>query len=215
MSERTDRIRWQLVSGLLQRFHLERVSERYPHRLVLAAFNLVNGTLSIGLIGCVALATHQAFIFPSLGATAFILFHLPLAEAASPRNVLCAHAVGALCGWLCLTLFGLQDAPSAFVGGVDLARSGAAALSLGTTAGLMTLLRIPHPPAGATALIVSLGLMPALAQIPVLIAGVLLLLVQAFVLNRLAGIAYPLWAPAPAASASGGGPARGLPTGSQ
>lgn len=195
MSERTDRIRWQLVSGLLQKFHLERVSERYPHHLVLAAFNLVNGTISIGLIGFVALVTHQAFIFPSLGATAFILFHLPLAESASPRNVLCAHTLGALCGWLCLSLFGLQDAPSAFDQGVNLARAGAAALSLGTTAGLMTLLRIPHPPAGATSLIVSLGLMPTLGQIPVLIAGVLLLLVQAFVLNRLAGIRYPLWSP--------------------
>jgi CBS-domain-containing membrane protein len=198
MSERTDRIRLQLVSGLLQKVHLERVSERYPHHLVLAAFNLVNGALSIGLIGCVALLTGQAFIFPSLGATAFILFHLPLAEAASPRNVLCAHTIGALCGWFCLYLFGLQDAPSAFVAGMDLARAGAAALSLGSTAALMTLLRIPHPPAGATTLVVSLGLMPALAQIPVLIAGVLLLLVQAFVLNRLAGIRYPVWAPRPA-----------------
>jgi CBS domain-containing membrane protein len=194
MSERTDRIRWQLVSGLLRRLHLERFTERYPHHVVLALFNFVNGTLSIGLIATVALLTHQAFIFPSLGATAFILFHLPLAEAASPRNVLCSHFLGALCGWLCLALFGLQDEPSAFIEGMDLARVGAAALALGSTAGLMALLRIPHPPAGATSLVVSLGLMPALGQIPVLLAGVMLLLAQAFLLNRLAGIPYPLWA---------------------
>ena len=196
MSERTDRLRWQLVSGLSKKFHLERFSERYPHHVVLAGFNLVNGTLSIGLIACVALVTHQAFIFPSLGATAFILFHVPLAEVASPRNVLVGHLIGALCGWICLALFGLQHEPSAFVEGMNLARAGAAALSLGTTAGLMVLLRVPHPPAGATALIVSLGLMPALAQIPVLLAGVGLLIGQAFVLNRLAGIRYPVWAPA-------------------
>jgi CBS domain-containing membrane protein len=195
MSQRTDHVRWQLVSGLLRRFHLERFTERYPHHLVLAAFNLVNGTLSIGLIATVALVTQQAFIFPSLGATAFILFHLPMAEAAAPRNVLCAHLMGAVCGWLCLVLFGLLDHPSAFEEPMDYARVGAAALALGTTAGLMALLRIPHPPAGATSLIVALGLMPALAQIPVLIAGVLLLLGQALVLNRLAGIPYPLWSP--------------------
>jgi len=195
MSERTDRIRWQLVSGLLRRFHLERYTERYPRHVVLAAFNLVNGTLSIGLIALVAMETHQTFIFPSLGATAFILFHLPLAEAASPRNVLCAHLLGAICGWLGLALFGLRDDPSAFIEGMNLARVGAAALALGMTAGLMALLRIQHPPAGATSLIVSLGLMPALAQIPVLIVGVLLLLVQALVLNRMAGIPYPFWAP--------------------
>jgi CBS domain-containing membrane protein len=195
MSERTDHHRWELVGGLLRRFHLERFTARYPQHLVLAAFNLVNGSLSIGLIATVALLTHQAFIFPSLGATAFILFHLPMAEAAAPRNVLCAHVVGAICGWLCLALFGLLDQPSAFEVGMDYARVGAAALALGTTAGLMALLRIPHPPAGATSLIVALGLMPALAQIPVLIAGVLLLLGQALVLNRFAGIPYPLWGP--------------------
>ena len=69
------------------------------------------GMGGIGLIALVALETHQTFIFPSLGATAFILFHLPLAEAASPRNVLCAHLLGAICGWLCLALFGLRDEP--------------------------------------------------------------------------------------------------------
>jgi CBS domain-containing membrane protein len=193
MSQRTDHVRWQLVSGLLRRFHLERFTERYPYHLVLAAFNLVNGTISIGLIATVALVTQQAFIFPSLGATAFILFHLPMAEAAAPRNVLSAHVVGAVCGWLCLALFGLLDQPSAFEVGMDYPRVGAAALALGATAGLMALLRIPHPPAGATALIVALGLMPALSQIPVLIAGVLLLLGQALVLNRFAGIPYPVW----------------------
>lgn len=38
-----------------------------------------------------------------------------------------------------------------------------------------------------------MGLMPYLWQLPVLLAAVLLLLVQAAVINRLAGIPYPLW----------------------
>lgn len=195
MSERTDRIRWQLVSGLLTQLHLERICARYPRRVVLAVFALINGALSIGLIASVALLTQQAFIFPSLGATAVILFHLPMSEAASPRNVLCSHLIGAVCGWACLALFGLLDAPSAIAAGVDWPHAAATALSLGSTAGLMVLLRVVHPPAGATTLIVSLGLMPQLAQVPVLLAGVALLLLQAAVLNRLAGIPYPLWSP--------------------
>lgn len=72
---------------------------------------------------------------------------------------------------------------------------GAAVLSLGTTSGLMILLGVPHPPAGATTLIISLGLMPYLWQIPVLMSAVILLTGQAWIINRLAGIAYPLWAP--------------------
>lgn len=193
MGLRNERLRWQLATGLLSQLHLERLSRRFEPQVVLAAFNFVNGAVSIGLIATVALLTQEAFIFPSLGATAFILFYVPLAQPASPRNALCGHLVGAVAGWISLLVFGLLDAPSAMAGGVDWPRVGAAALSLGTTSSMMVLLRVSHPPAGATALIVSLGLMPHLGQIPILLCGVSLLLAQAFVMNRLAGIPYPLW----------------------
>lgn len=203
MGQRNERLRWQLVSGLLTALHLERLTERYSRRSVMAGFSLVNGGLSIALVSFVALVTQEAFIFPSLGATAFILFHVPLAEPASPRNTLCGHFVGAAMGLLSLYVFGLQNQPSAFMNGVDLARVGAAALSLGLTGCLMVLFRVAHPPAGATALIVSLGLMPDPAQLPILMAGVLLLLAHAFVMNRLSGIPYPLWSAAKATPVTG------------
>ncbi len=184
-----------VVLGLLRRLRLAEL-ERYHHSTtVLALFSLVNGCFSIALMSVVALATRAPFIFPSLGPTAFLLFYTPTAPAASPRNTLCGHLIGALAGWLSLALFGLTAAPPALVGGVQWPRVGAAALSLGVTSGLMVLLRVPHPPAGATTLIISLGLMPHLWQIPVLMAAVALLTGQGFVINRLAGIAYPAWAP--------------------
>ncbi|WP_165855639.1 HPP family protein [Marinobacter sp. JSM 1782161] len=197
MGNRNERRRWQLVSGVLQTLHLERLANRYSHRSVVACFSFINGTISIALIAFVALVTQQAFIFPSLGATAFILFHAPMASAASPRNTFCGHLVGALMGYASLHLFGLAHAPSAIFTGVDLPRVAAAAMSLGTTGFLMVWLRVPHPPAGATALIVSLGLMPDFHQLPIVLAGVTLLLLQAFTLNRLAGLRYPLWRHAP------------------
>jgi CBS domain-containing membrane protein len=92
-----------------------------------------------------------------------------------------------------LVLFGLLDAPPALVSGVDWPRIGAVALSVGATGALTLLLDAPHPPAGATTLIVSLGLMPHLWQLPILMTAVLLLTAQGFVINRLAGIDYPLW----------------------
>ncbi len=180
--------------------HLERVSQRFNRTLVMAAFNLVNGGVSIGIIATVALLTREAFIFPSLGATAFLLFFAPLSAAAAPRNVFLGHAIGAIVGWICLAMMGLLDAPSALVAGVDWPRVMVAALSLGLTGALMVLFNCAHPPAGATALIVSLGLMPDLEQIPILLVAVLLLLVQAFAMNRLAGIAYPLWSAAQSAA---------------
>jgi CBS domain-containing membrane protein len=78
---------------------------------------------------------------------------------------------------------------------VDWPRVGAAALSLGLTSGLMVLCRVPHPPAGATTLIVSLGLLPHPWQLAVLLLAVGLITAQALIINRLAGIAYPLWSP--------------------
>ncbi|OEY66176.1 HPP family protein [Marinobacter sp. X15-166B] len=193
MGARNERLRWQLVSGMLRTLHLQHLMSRYSQRTVMAGFSLVNGGCSIALVSFVALITQEAFIFPSLGATAFILFHVPLAAPASPRNTVYGHLLGALTGLLSLYLFGLHDAPSAFLTGVDLPRVGAAALSLGVTGCLMVWFRVPHPPAGATALIVSLGLMPHPEQVPILMAGVGLLLAQALVINRLAGIPYPLW----------------------
>lgn len=202
MGIRNERLRWQLVSGVLKALHLERLTTRYSHRSVMAGFSFVNGTVSIALISFLALLTQQAFIFPSLGATAFILFHIPLAEPASPRNTLSGHLIGALAGFASLYLFGLADSPSAMAAGVDPARVGAAALSLGVTGFMMVWLRVPHPPAGATALIVSLGLMHELEQLPILMAGVVLLLLQAFTLNRLAGLPYPLWRARPSQQAN-------------
>ncbi|KAF0807885.1 hypothetical protein A167_02759 [Alcanivorax sp. S71-1-4] len=193
MSERNDRLRWQVVTGLLKHFHLERWSERFNPRLVLAGFNFINAGVSITLIAFIALISQEAFIFPSLGATAFLLFYLPLAEASAPRNVLCGHLIGALVGWLSLATFGLLDEPSAMINGVELPRVAAAGLALGTTCFLMVLLRVVHPPAAATSLMVALGTMTSLHQIEVLLAGVVLLLIQAMVINRLAGIPYPVW----------------------
>jgi CBS-domain-containing membrane protein len=65
--------------------------------------------------------------------------------------------------------------------------------------------RVPHPPAGATTLIVSLGILHEPWQLAVLMLAVFLLVLQGFGINRLAGIPYPVWSPVvgtPAASAA-------------
>ncbi len=57
----------------------------------------------------------------------------------------------------------------------------------------MVWLKVPHPPAGATTLIVSLGILREPWQLLVLMAAVALLTVQGYVINRVAGIPYPVW----------------------
>jgi CBS-domain-containing membrane protein len=64
----------------------------------------------------------------------------------------------------------------------------------------MIWLQRAHPPAGATTLIISLGILHEVWQLGVLMVAVVLMVVQAFVINRLAGLDYPRWAPAVAAT---------------
>lgn len=182
-----------------RRLRLRSLTARYNPTFVLGVFALLNGFLSIALMALAALATRQPFVFPSLGPTAFLLFYTPLAPSASPRNTFFGHLIGALAGYLALVVFGLLHAGPALIVGVTAARVGAAALSLGLTAGFMVWLRVPHPPAGATTLIVSLGILTNPGQLAVLMAAVVLLLAQGFAINRLAGLDYPMWAPRPAA----------------
>jgi CBS domain-containing membrane protein len=168
---------------------------RYPIRqdLHAAGFMFVGGFLTIALLAGVAMVSGTPFVFPSLGPTAFLFFSRPTAPAASPRNALYGHAIGILCGYAALWLVGLQDAPSAMLEGVHARRVLAAALSLAATGALMILLQVTHPPAGATTLIVSLGIVTDPLHLLTIEIAVAVLAVLAIVINRVAGVAYPLW----------------------
>ena len=189
-----------IVFGLARRMRIPALVQRHSSTAVIGLFAFVNGVIAIGLMAAAALVTGAPFIFPSLGPTAFLLFHTPLLPTASPRNTICGHFIGAAAGYLSLVVFGLTTQAPALVEGVGWARVGAAALSLGLTSGVMVWARVPHPPAGATTLIVSLGILREPWQLAVLMVAVVLLVVQGFVINRLAGIPYPLWSPRPVGS---------------
>jgi len=184
-----------VLRGLLVRVRLPWLLQHYARVPMLALFSFVNGCVSIVLMSVLALITHSPFIFPSLGPTAFLFFYTPTAPAASPRNTIIGHAVGAIAGYLSLVVTGLTLAGPALTVGVTWPRAIAAGLSLGLTGGVMVLLKAPHPPAGATTLIVSLGILRQPWQLVLLMGAVVLLTLQAIVINRLAGIAYPLWSP--------------------
>jgi CBS-domain-containing membrane protein len=182
------------VRGLLERLRLTRLLGRFNERWVWAAFMFVNGFITIALLAATAMVTRIPFIFPSLGPTAFLLFFSPNAPTASPRHTIYGHAIGIVCGYGALWLMHLQHAPPALVTGVDLHRVVAAALSLAATGALMILLKAAHPPAGATTLIISLGIVTRPLYLGIIEVAVVLLALQAIAINRLAGLDYPLWA---------------------
>lgn len=194
MAEPLQLLEPDVVRGLLARLRLTRLLGRFPERRVWAAFMFVNGFATIGLLALLAMITGTPFVFPSLGPTAFLFFFTPTSPTASPRHTIYGHAIGIACGAGALWLTGLQHAPPAMAVGVDLMRVLAAALSLAATGALMILARAAHPPAGATTLIISLGIVTRPAFLLLIEVAVAMLTLQAIAINRLAGVDYPLWA---------------------
>jgi len=101
------------------------------------------------------------------------------------------HLVAGIVGWL------------AFKGGQMLGVSVGinpgsvlvAALAVGVTGVFMASTRILHPPAASTTLIAALGFMPDWYYVGILAAACGIILTQALIIHRLAGVRYPWWAP--------------------
>jgi CBS domain-containing membrane protein len=159
-----------------------------------ALYTALGSLLTIALSGLLAWALDEPLVFPSLGATAFLFFETPMAEVASVRNTLIGHTVGTAVAFFWLSVFGLVvGEPSAIATGFTGDRVACVALSLACTGGLLRLLRAAHPPAGATTVIVSIGLLTTVGELAILLAGVVLLSAAAWSLNRMLGVPAPAW----------------------
>lgn len=184
----------EITRGLARRYGMAHLVDHPSERLVWAAFTFVNSFLTITILAGLAMIVRAPFVFPSLGPTAFLFFFSPRSPAATPRHAIYGHAIGLICGYASLWVFGLNHQPSAMVVAVNGPRVLAAALSLALTGVLMIALKAVHPPAGATTLIVSLGIVTRPSHLLIIEFAVALLTLQAIVINRHAGIDYPLWA---------------------
>lgn len=163
-------------------------------RAVPSAATLFVGALALmAVAGVVALGAKQTLLFPSLGPTAMLFFARPLPPECTVRNVIVGHWVGIAVGLLMLEVFGLRALPSAVTHGLDAKRVAAAALSVAITATVLRLIRSPHAPAGASTLIVSLGLLTTNKQLLMMGASVALIAVAGLALNFVTGVRVPLW----------------------
>jgi CBS domain-containing membrane protein len=72
------------VRVLLTHMRMEWLLQHFPSRLVWALYVCMNGFITIGLLGLLALLTGSPFVFPSLGPTAYLFFFSPLARVSSP-----------------------------------------------------------------------------------------------------------------------------------
>jgi len=135
------------------------------------------------VLGVLAWGSGQPFVFPSLGPTAFVLaFERDSDRLAGPR-IVASHLIGGVVGlfaWSVLAAGGsLTATPPPFsAGGFRLAAS--ATLSIVLTSWAMIVTDSVHPPACATTLIVSLGLLSTLFRVAIIVGSVsILVLVHA------------------------------------
>jgi hypothetical protein len=127
------------------------------------------------VLGLIAWASGQPFIFPSLGPTAFILAFDRRGERTQSVRIVVSHLVGGIAGLLAYSLLAsgvaLTADPAAFSpGGLRLAASGVVSIVL-TSWGMIATDSI-HAPACATTLIVSLGLLSTPLQVAIIVGSV-------------------------------------------
>jgi CBS domain-containing membrane protein len=187
------------VLAFFERLGLHRAMKPLPTTWVWSIYMFANGFVTIALLSILAVSTGVPFVFPSLGPTAYLLFLSPRSEAASPRNTILGHIIGLVCGYGALRIFG--NGLTTGNGGFDWPKVFAAALSLAATGALMVLFKAGHPPAGATTMIVSLGIISQPKYLLIILVAVFILTAQAWVMNRLAGLPVPLWKARPLSNA--------------
>ncbi|TKV26148.1 HPP family protein [Arthrobacter sp. NamB2] len=157
------------------------------NRLGAGLYAAVLSLVVLAASGAIGLALHAPWLFPSLRPTVMLFFESPQEKSSRPSNALIGHGVGLLAGAACLYGFGLQDDPSVPAGGLTTAHLMAGALSVALTTFVLTSVKEPHPPAGATTLIVSLGILTGPTQLLSMAGAIIFITILGWGLNVLLG----------------------------
>lgn len=159
----------------------------------IAAYAFLGCIITISLVGIVGLLFQWPLLFPSLGPTVILFFERGQRPAAWPRNTIIAHAVAIGAGWISLALFGLLNEPEVLISGITQAHIAAAAFSVALTAFIKHLFHAPHPPAGATTMIISLGFFTTPYQLGAMVFSIILVTIFGWGVNRILGGRMPVW----------------------
>lgn len=130
------------------------------------------------VLGAIAWATGQPFIFPSLGPSAFILAFDRRSERTTTYRIVGSHLVGGVAGLIAWSFLAsgisITATPPAF-SPEGLRLTASATLSIVLTSWAMIAARMVHAPACATTLIVSLGLLSTPLQVTIIVVSVVIL----------------------------------------
>ncbi|MFB6123515.1 MAG: HPP family protein [Haloferacaceae archaeon] len=154
--------------------------------------------LLLTVLGMLAWSSGQPFVFPSLGPTAFVLAFDRRSRRTEADRIVGSHLIGGVAGlvaWSVLAPGSTLTAPPPSFSAEGLRLVASATLSIVLTGWGMVATDSIHPPACATTLIVSLGLLSTPVQVAIIVASVSILVSfhagARFVCRRLVGDARP------------------------
>jgi hypothetical protein len=154
--------------------------------IVNAVWVPATSALLIILAGAIGFWLKQPWLFAALGPTIIMMASTPGHETTSFRAVTVGHISAMACAYMALMLLNANDAATlAKAVTIVSPRVWASALALALLALVQPQLRAYHPPAAATALLITLGAYRMTGRTPLaLVGGVVLVAVAAELLNR-------------------------------
>jgi len=186
-----DLLLWQTSKASRARFWY--AATKMDLKKVAALYVLIGTTLCMITVGVASSITSWALIFPGLGPTAMLIFYAPQSEMASPRNALLSHLMSAAVGLFCFEMIKAALGGQIEMNPPGFAMISAMTVSLGISGLLMVLFDLLHPPAASTALVGAMGMFAHWYDLPVMMAALLLLCSQGYLIHKLAGVKYPVW----------------------
>ncbi len=136
----------------------------------LAWATLVAGGITL-FFGVAGLLVGSVQLFPGLASTIYLQAAAPEQPSARLYNVIVAHFIALLAGYLAVIAFGLTTAPSALsIHALSAPRVYATTIAMAVTVAGSLAARASHPPAATTAFLISLGTIPATVRDAVAIA---------------------------------------------
>jgi hypothetical protein len=127
------------------------------------------------VVGAVAYATSQPFLYPSLGPTAFLQAEFPFHRTSQFRDTSLGHLIGIAAGLAAVFILDARSEPHLDVGmRLPPRRIAAAALTVTLVILLQLLFKISNPPSAGTGLLFALGFFqPRIVDVVEVLAGVL------------------------------------------
>jgi hypothetical protein len=146
-----------------------------PSALPEVIWSPVASGLAILVVGTIAWLAGKPWLIASLGPTAYLQAETPAHPSSRFYNTVVGHVIGLCMGFAAVAIFDAWQLPSPLTDHqLVLPRVWASAVALFLTLLIALLLKASHPPAGATTLLVSLGVLKTKQDAINAICGVLI-----------------------------------------